>query len=169
MKPKYFFLSIFFIAFIFSNCGDRDDQNEIGCFIVENPNRLSTCELGVTPSGVSEVFKVVEDMPQFPGCDSISMKQERRECAEKLMEHFIKSNLIYPELAIANQIEGEVVISFIVETNGCLSNIRIIEDIGCGCGTEAQKTISQMPTWISGMQAGRPVRVQFNVPIMFEL
>jgi len=168
------FVPIVFISilFIFSCCDKKDEIQNLGCFIVENPNTLSTCsyEIPPPPGGVEEILKVVENMPRFPGCeDSLSTKQEKYACSEALMNHFITSRLIYPELAVANQVEGEVVITFVVEEDGCLSGIKILRDIGCGCGVEAQKVIAQMPTWINGNQRGVPVRVQFNLPIKFEL
>ena len=168
---KYLLLFVLSLIFLFS-CKKKEETQNLGCFIVENPNLLSTCnyEIPPPPGGVEEIFKVVEDMPLFPGCeDSLSTKQEKMACSEALMNHFITSRLIYPELAVANQVEGEVVITFVVEEDGCLSGIKILRDIGCGCGVEAQKVIAQMPTWINGFQRGTPVRVQFNLPIKFEL
>ena len=103
-----------------------------------------------------EIFIVVEDDPEFPGgMDSLYA--------------FIERNLVYPQLAKDNKIEGKVYVSFTVETDGSISNVKVLRDIGGGCGAEAMRVVMKMPKWKPGKQRGKPVRVQFNLPIEFKL
>ena len=103
-----------------------------------------------------EIFIVVEVSPEFPGgLDSLY--------------NFIYSNLRYPQVAKDNAIEGRVFITFVVEKDGSITNVRILRDIGGGCGQEAKRVVEMMPKWIPGKQNGKTVRVQYNLPITFKL
>ncbi|MBR3939337.1 MAG: energy transducer TonB, partial [Bacteroidales bacterium] len=66
-------------------------------------------------------------------------------------------------------ITGRVFLTFVVEKDGSIANARILRDIGGGCGQEALRVVKSMPKWTPGEQRGRPVRVQFNLPVSFEL
>jgi protein TonB len=103
-----------------------------------------------------EVFKVVEQMPQYPDGEAAMLK-------------FIYDNIKYPAIARDNGVEGTVYIKFIVETDGSVTNVEVIRDIGGGCGEEAKRVVKQFPRWNPGKQRGRPVRVFFNLPVKFKL
>lgn len=103
-----------------------------------------------------EIFTVVETQPQFPG-------------GEDSLYNFIYSNLRYPQVAKDNAIEGRVFLTFVVEKDGSITNVKIKRDIGGGCGHEAKRVVEMMPKWIPGKQNGKPVKVQFNLPIIFKL
>ena len=103
-----------------------------------------------------EVFTTIEDDPEFPGGLEAMMK-------------FLADNIVYPQEAKDNKIEGRVFVSFVVEKDGSISNIRILRDIGSGCGAEVVRVVKLMPKWKPGMQKGKPVRVQFNLPVNFSL
>jgi protein TonB len=103
-----------------------------------------------------EVFKVVEQKPEFPDGEAAMLK-------------FIYDNIKYPSIARENGVEGMVVVSFVVEKDGSISDARIARDIGAGCGQEAVRVVNMMPKWNPGKQRGRPVRVQFNLPVKFKL
>ena len=103
-----------------------------------------------------EVFVWVETDPVFPGgLDSLAA--------------FLAANIEYPQLAKDNNISGTVYVSFVIERNGQVGNIRLLRDIGAGCGQEAVRVIKLMPNWEPGKHRGKPVRVQFNLPVKFEL
>ena len=103
-----------------------------------------------------EVFIVVEEDPEFPGgIDSLYA--------------FIRRNLHYPEEAWNNKIEGTVYVTFSVEKDGSISNVKLLRDIGGGCGAEAVRVVKLMPKWKPGKQRGIPVRTQFNLPIKFKM
>ena len=103
-----------------------------------------------------EIFKVVENPPSFPGGDAARMK-------------YLKDNINYPEMARESGISGKVFVTFVVEPNGSVTNVSILRGIGGGCDEEAKRVIKAMPRWIPGKQRGKPVRVQFNMPIKFTL
>lgn len=116
-----------------------------------------------------EIFKVVEDQPAFPGCESVTNKDEKKKCSDEKMLQFIYSNIKYPAIARENGVEGTAVIRFVVEKDGSITAPEIVRDIGAGCGEEAMRVVKMMPHWNPGKQRGRPVRVQFNLPIRFKL
>lgn len=117
------------------------------------------------------VFKVVEEMPRFPGCEEIAELnvEARSNCAAKKMLEFVYDNIRYPAQAREAKIEGTVVISFIIETDGRITEPKIARDIGGGCGDEALRVVNLMPRWIPGKQQGQPVRTQFNLPVRYKL
>jgi TonB family protein len=102
------------------------------------------------------VFTVVEDMPQFPGGDEARIK-------------YMVTSIKYPEEARKKGVQGTVYVTYIVEMDGSISNVKILRGIGGGCDEEAARVISEMPKWDPGMQRGKAVRVQFNMPINFKL
>ena len=126
------------------------------------------------PQGDDKVYKVVQEMPRFPGCELLDRdKDTKMECAEEKMIAFIYNNLNYPKQAKENRIEGRVYIQFIVEKDGTLSNAEIVRDIGAGCGFEALKIVDKMnqlyERWTPGKHKGEVVRVVYIVPVTFEL
>jgi len=118
---------------------------------------------------VEEIFKVVEQMPRFPGCENESDDNAKKQCATKKMLEFIYKNIKYPAIARENGVEGTAVISFVVEKDGSVSAPKVVRDIGAGCGGEALRVVKKMPKWTPGKQRGRSVRVQFNLPVKFKL
>ena len=103
-----------------------------------------------------EIFIVVEDMPEFIG-------------GEKKLYEYLGNNMVYPQIAKEAGIVGEVHITFVVEKNGNITDVRILRDIGGGCGEEAVRVVKAMPNWKAGKQRGKAVRVQFNLPVKFTL
>lgn len=122
---------------------------------------------------VKEIFKVVEEMPRFPGCEDLSDKEEKIKCSQKKMLEFIYSNIKYPDFARTNNIQGTVVARFVVDENGKIGQSEIVRDIGGGCGQEALRIVNMMndlpQAWIPGKQRGRKVKVYFNLPVKFKL
>lgn len=117
---------------------------------------MAFCQEEKKVSGDEPVFVVVEEQAEFPGgLDS--------------MYAYIQKNLVYPEKAKAEGIEGRVFVSFIIEKDGSISNILIKRAIGGGCEEAVVEMIKNMPKWNPGKQKGKPVRCQFTLPIKFEL
>ena len=104
----------------------------------------------------AEIFKVVEEMPEFPGG------------AAKMME-YIQKNIKYPMMARESDIQGRVFVNFVVEPNGEISNVEVLRGIGGGCDEEALRVVQSMPSWKPGKQRGSAVRCSFTVPIIFKL
>ncbi len=104
----------------------------------------------------TEIFTVVESMPEFPGG------------AEQMMI-FIAKNMKYPPMARESGIQGRVFVNFVVEPNGSVSNVKVLRGIGGGCDEEAIRVVESMPKWTPGRQRGKAVRVSFNLPVRFTL
>lgn len=119
------------------------------------------------------IWIVAEDMPRFPGCEGEISKKEKELCAQQNMLAFIYAHIHYPVMAHSNRIEGTVVVSFVVEKDGTIQDAKIVREIGGGCAEEAHRVVELMNTkgirWIPGKQQGKPVRVQFNLPVKFKL
>lgn len=103
-----------------------------------------------------EIFTVVENEPEFPG-------------GMEALYKYLAQNIKYPQLARENGITGKVYVTFVVEKDGTIANPKILRDIGGGCGAEAIRVVKAMPKWSPGKQRGKAVRVQFNLPVNFNL
>ena len=103
-----------------------------------------------------EIFKIVEEMPSFPGGE------------QKLME-FVGKNIKYPQIARETGIQGRVFVNFVVEPDGSVSNVSVLRGIGGGCDEEAMRVVKSMPKWKPGKQRGKAVRVQYMLPVNFRL
>ena len=116
---------------------------------------------------------VVEDMPLFPGCENEPDKAAKKKCSDSKVQQFVYKNLKYPAIARENGVEGMVVVQFVVEKDGSITNVELLRDIGAGCGEEAVRAVQSMQEenvlWTPGRQRGRPVKVQFRMPIRFRL
>lgn len=105
-------------------------------------------------------------MPRFPGCENQGLDNaELRKCAEEKMLDFVYSNLRWPSPDFCG--EGMVVVSFVIEKDGKVTEPKVLRDIGGGAGEEAVRIVKLMPDWIPGKQHDRPVRVQYNLPVRF--
>jgi TonB family protein len=107
-------------------------------------------------SGSDPVFTSVEDVPEFKG-------------GIEAFGKFLATNIKYPKAARDNNVQGRVIITFVVEKDGSLSNMKVLRGIGSGCDEEAVRVLSISPAWKPGVQNGKPVKVQYSVPISFSL
>lgn len=82
---------------------------------------------------------------------------------------YLRNNLIYPQRARAHKTEGKVHISFVVNRDGTITDVKVEQGIGDGCDEAAVKVIKNSPPWLPGLQNGKPVRVKYNIPITFTL
>ncbi len=104
----------------------------------------------------TQVFFIVEDMPEFPGGDLALRK-------------FIANSIKYPVIAQENGIEGKVYVTFVVDKDGSVSNAKILRGVDPSIDKEALRVVSNLPRWKPGKQRGKPVRVSYTVPINFVL
>lgn len=121
-----------------------------------------------------EIFVVVEEMPRFPGCETVAGDAKaKKACADKKLMEFIYDKIQYPAIARENGVEGNVVVQFVVNTDGTVTDVSVVRDIGAGCGEEAVRIVNLMNSmsekWTPGKQRGRAVRVMFTLPIRFKL
>ena len=103
-----------------------------------------------------KVFDVVEQMPEYPG-------------GMQALFEFLKENIKYPEDAQKQKVEGRVIATFVVETDGSISNIEVVKHAFPSLDAEAVRVIQAMPKWTPGKQSGKVVRVKYTIPINFSL
>lgn len=104
----------------------------------------------------NQIFVFVEEYPEFPN-------------GEENLYKYLGSNIKYPHEALENGIQGTVVVKFVVEKDGSISNVKAVRKIGGGCDEEAVRVVKRMPRWKPGKQSGKPVRTEFTLPIQFKL
>ncbi|MBT4324244.1 MAG: energy transducer TonB [Candidatus Marisimplicoccus sp.] len=112
-------------------------------------------------------FAVIEDVPIFPGCESVA-KSQRRACFQEQMNKHIRKNFRYPDIAQEMGIQGRVYVNFIISKDGTITNIRM-RGPDKNLENEAARIIGRLPQMTPGRQRGRPVRVPFSIPITFRL
>lgn len=108
------------------------------------------------PVNRNRVYDVVEQMPSFPG--GISG-----------LRTYLNQNTRYPAEAQENCVQGRVVVSFVVEKDGHISDVTVLRSVDPSLDKEAVRVIRNMPRWTPGKQEGEPVRVRYNVPVSFRL
>lgn len=125
------------------------------------------------PMNQEPIFKVVEQMPRFPGCEDMESLTEKKDCSQKKMLKHIYMNLRYPDSARIKGVQGMVVVQFIVNEEGFVEQVKAVRDIGEGCGQAAIDVVKSMndldSRWIPGKQRGKAVKVIYNLPVKFKL
>jgi len=122
------------------------------------------------PEPVEKIWDRVEQMPIFGECSLDDYEgAELRNCSDKALLEFVYGNLKYPSFARKNGIEGMAVIRFVVDKDGQVINVEVVRGEQGGLGDAAKKVILKMPKWKPGKQNGRPVKVQYTIPIKFKL
>jgi protein TonB len=117
-----------------------------------------------------KVFKIVEQMPRFPGCEGKGLSDEKLKiCSDKEMLEFVYGNIKYPKGAQENGIEGRVILVYLVNKDGTISDVEVLRDPGGGCGEEAMRVIKMMPKWIPGKSRGKVVQMKYTFPVSFKL
>lgn len=124
----------------------------LGC----NEGRITKKSVEGRMLTTGNVFDVVEQMPSFPGGPSALMK-------------YLNDNIKYPAEAQENGVQGRVTISFIVNTDGSLSNAHVTRSLDPSLDREAVRVVKSMPRWVPGKHNGKFVRVSYNVPVSFRL
>lgn len=152
MKWKYAYIIPLAVAMIFvvgnSNKVNAKDLSQANN--VENTKDVSIHQQDTT------VYYVVDEIPTFPG-------------GPKGMMTFLGNNVSYPKSASDAGIEGRVIVSFIVETDGSVSNIAVVRSVDPALDVEAIEAVKKMPKWIPGKTEGETVRVSYTLPILFRL
>ena len=103
-----------------------------------------------------KVYDVCEQMPTFEGGDAALLK-------------YLTDSVKYPELAKKHGVQGRVVIGFIVEKDGSLTDVKVLRHVDIDLDAEALRVVKGMPKWIPGCQDEQLVRVRYNVPVSFRL
>lgn len=103
-----------------------------------------------------KIFDVVEQPPSFPGGQAALMS-------------YLSKSVKYPQEALKDNVQGRVIVGFIVEKDGSVSNAKIIRSVDSALDKEAIRIVMSMPKWTPGRQNGRNVRTKYNVPVNFKL
>ena len=120
------------------------------CLVTANAQKT------VVSQSSQSVYDEVEVMPEFPG-------------GMQAMIEYLNTNIKYPKDAIKQEVSGRVMVMFVVETDGSLSNVRVARKVFPSLDAEAVRVIKTMPKWKPGKEKGKPVRVNFTLPIVFSL
>ena len=104
----------------------------------------------------TKVFDVVEVMPSFPG-------------GQSALFEWLSKNIKYPVVAEENGVQGRVIVTFVVERNGSITDVQVVKSVDPSLDKEAVRVVKAMPHWIPGKQNGSAVRVKFTVPVTFRL
>ena len=115
------------------------------------------------------IFKVVEEMPRFPGCINSGDEDAYKSCSQRKMLENIYGNIRYPADARENGLEGMAIIRFVVDKDGSIIDAVALRGLCRSIENECLRIVNDMPTWEPGTQGGEPVKVQFNLPIKFKL
>ena len=103
-----------------------------------------------------KVFDIVEQMPEYPG-------------GQAALFEYLSKNIKYPADAEKKKVEGKVFVTFVVDSDGKITDVSLLKKVFPSLDAEAIRVISAMPNWIPGRQKGQAVRVKYTVPIMFRL
>ena len=117
----------------------------------------------------SITFTVVPDMPCFPGCDTLKTFDERKQCTERNLLKYLYQNIKYPTFDKENNIDGLVVLSFLINTEGKIEDVQIIKDRGGQLALEVKRVILMMndfpEPWTAGTFFGKKIEMRYNLPI----
>jgi TonB family protein len=138
------------------SCSQDASQTEDAKEEVVAPVSPEAKEAPADSTAKEEVFMVAEQMPEFPG----GMKE---------MLKFLQENVKYPENAMKNNVQGRVIVQFVVEKDGTPTEFKVLRSVDPDLDAEALRVMKAMPKWKPGMQKGQVVRVKFTVPVSFKL
>jgi protein TonB len=120
----------------------------------EEPKAIAP--MGIDPEDNPLKFRLVEDLPQYPGGAVEFMK-------------WLTKNLQYPKLAQVKKTQGKVIAHFYVEKDGSITGLKIVQSLSRECDKEALRVLGMMPNWQPGVQNGQPCRTKVSIPIVFKL
>lgn len=138
------------------SCSQDASQTEDAKEEVVAPVSPKAKEAPADSTAKEEVFMVAEQMPEYPG----GMKE---------MLKFLQENVKYPENAMKNNVQGRVIVQFVVEKDGTPTEFKVLRSVDPDLDAEALRVMKAMPKWKPGMQKGQVVRVKFTVPVSFKL
>ena len=111
---------------------------------------------GIGPGDETGIVTVIDVFPRFPGGDRSRI-------------YYLRTQIHYPEIALKSGIQGEVIVLFVIETDGSVTNVQVTKGIGGGCDEEAIRVTKNMPKWQPGKRHGKPVRVMVKMPVLFRI
>lgn len=124
-------------------------------------------------STFAQKHKEIDQMPYLISSECADKgPSEIKACSDKALLNFVYTNVKYPEAAKKKKVEGKAVINFTVNNKGMIQDVKILKDIGSGCGAEAARVVGLMNEknmkWVPGKKDGKTVAVEFNLPVLFK-
>ena len=133
-----------------------EGNDEVGGAVLKAKEDIAAPEPPKHVVEETKIFTVVEQMPMFPGGDVALMG-------------YLRDNIHYPTVAAENGVQGRVVVGFVVERDGSITDVNIIRSVDPSLDREAMRVVKSMPRWTPGKQNGSAVRVKYQVPVTFRL
>ncbi len=131
---------------------DQDDEVEVVDFGGEETDEVLN-------------FAVVENKPVFPGCENEKTEQDRADCFQRMMQKHVAKNFKFPEISKKMGSQGIIVVNFVVNKDGSISEAKVVRGVDESLDEEALRVINKLPNFEPAKQRGRPVRMAFNMPI----
>lgn len=136
--------------------GEGEDEKLLQELQGDDEEAKALAPMGIDPNDNPLKFRLVEDLPQYPGG------------AVELMKWLTK-NLKYPKIAQVRKTEGKVIAHFYVEKDGRITGLKVVQSLSRECDKEALRVLGMMPNWQPGVQNGKPCRTKVSIPIVFKL
>ena len=133
-----------------------EGNDEVGGEVLKAKEEIAAPEPPKQQVEENKVFDVVEQMPSFPGGMGALMS-------------WLSQNIKYPVIAAENGVQGRVIVQFVVEKDGSITDVKVAKSVDPSLDKEAARVVSSMPKWTPGKQNGSAVRVKYTVPVTFKL
>ncbi len=133
-----------------------EGNDEVGGEVLKAKEEIAAPEPPKQQVEENKVFDVVEQMPSFPGGMGALMS-------------WLGQNIKYPVIAAENGVQGRVIVQFVVEKDGSITDVKVAKSVDPSLDKEAARVVSSMPKWTPGKQNGSAVRVKYTVPVTFKL
>lgn len=133
-----------------------EGNDEVGGAVLKAKEDIAAPEPPKHVDEETKIFTVVEQMPMYPGGDGALMG-------------YLRDNIHYPTVAAENGVQGRVVVGFVVERDGSITDVKILRGVDPSLDREAMRVVKNMPKWTPGKQNGSAVRVKYQVPVSFRL
>lgn len=133
-----------------------EGNDEVGGAVLKAKEDIAAPEPPKHVGEETKIFTVVEQMPMYPGGDAALMG-------------YLRDNIHYPTIAAENGVQGRVVVGFVVERDGSITDVKILRGVDPSLDREAMRVVKSMPRWNPGKQNGSAVRVKYQFPVSFRL
>ncbi len=133
-----------------------EGNDEVGGAVLKAKEDIAAPEPPKHVVEETKIFTVVEQMPMYPGGDAALMG-------------YLRDNIHYPTVAAENGMQGRVVVGFVVERDGSITDVKVLRSVDPSLDREAMRVVKSMPRWTPGKQNGSAVRVKYQVPVTFRL
>jgi len=136
--------------------------------VIEEVIDVEDVEVAEEDEEITVPFAVIENVPVFPGCESMKTNKEKKACFQKMVQQHVKKEFSYPPTALELHIQGKVFVQFLIDGKGYITNIRT-RGPDANLEKEASRIVASLPQMKPGMQRGRAVKVPYSLPITFQL